>query len=142
MILKDDDIQGVVGISVIDTYINHIVPDNNISDIDIGRYKTLIGDVLFNQNLLNACKLSLAECGYNRATMDRCVTLRGNINRSLSELPTLDFLENCSISCERDTFLGVLIMCVKNSTLAHQHNFFKIKTLKNCVWTKGLVVLN
>jgi hypothetical protein len=85
MILKDDDIQGIVGISVIDTYINHIVPDNNISDIDIGRYKTLIGDVLVNQNLLDACKLSLAEHGYNIAIMDRCVTLRGNINRLLSE---------------------------------------------------------
>jgi hypothetical protein len=45
MILKDEDIQDVVGISVIETYINHIVPDNQISDIDIGRYKTLIGMV-------------------------------------------------------------------------------------------------
>jgi hypothetical protein len=130
MILKDEDLQGVVGISVIDTYINHLVPDNNISDIDIARYKTLIGEVLANQNLLNACKLSLAESGYNQATVDRCEALRCNINLILSELPTIELLENCSLSCERDTFLEVLIMCVKNSSLAHQHNFFKIKKAK------------
>jgi exonuclease III len=130
MILKDADIQDVVGISVIETYINHIVPDNQISDIDIGRYKTLIGNVLVNQNLLNACKLSLAESGYNRVTVDRCETLRCNINRLLTELPTLESLENRNISCERDTFLEVLIIGVKNSALAHQHNFFKVKNAK------------
>jgi hypothetical protein len=130
MILKDDDLQGIIGIAVIDTYINHLLPDNRTSDIDIGRYKVLIGDVLVNQNFLNACKLTLAERGYNQAVVDRCEALRARINRTLSDLPSIEFLENCNLSCERDTFLEVLIMCVKNSLLAHQHNFFKIKNAK------------
>jgi hypothetical protein len=59
MILKDADLHGVVGITVVDTYINHLSPDNNISDIDIARYKVIIGDVLVNQQQLNVCKLQL-----------------------------------------------------------------------------------
>jgi hypothetical protein len=123
-ILKDEDLQGVVAISVIDTYINHLLPDGNISDIDIARYKVLIGEVLTNQNLLNACRLSLAESGFNQTILDRCDTLRRNINLNLANLPTFATLENCNLSCERDTFLEVLIMSVKNSSLGHQHNFF------------------
>jgi hypothetical protein len=130
LILKDDDLQGIVGITVIDTYINHLLPDNRISDIEIGRYKALIGDVLVDQNLLNIFKLTLAEIGFNQAVMDRCVALRARINRTLSDLPSIEFLEECSLTCERDTFLEVLIMCVKNSSLAHQHSFFKIKNAK------------
>jgi exonuclease III len=137
-ILKDEDLQGVVAISVIDTYINHLVPDDNISDFDIARYKTLIGEVLANQNLLNACRLSLAESGFNQATLDRCDALRRNINLILADLPTIEILENCSLSCERDTFLEVLIMCVKNSSLGHQHNFFKIKNAKKTYLDKRI----
>ncbi len=130
LILKDDDLQGIVGINVIETYINHLLPDNRISDIEIGRYKALIGDVLVDQNLLNMSKLTLAETGFNQAVMDRCVALRARINRTLSDLPSIEFLEECSLTCEWDTFLEVLIMCVKNSSLAHQHSFFKIKNAK------------
>jgi hypothetical protein len=35
MILKDDDLQGIIGVAVIDTYINHQLPDDQMSDIDI-----------------------------------------------------------------------------------------------------------
>jgi exonuclease III len=130
MILKDEDLHGIIGVTVIDTYINHLLPDDQMSDIDIDRYKILIGTVLVDQNLLNACKLSLAEQGYNQAVVNRCEALRASINRNLSELPSIDVLENCTLSCERDAFLEVLIMSVKNSSLSHQHNFFKIKNAK------------
>jgi hypothetical protein len=69
-ILKDEDLQGVVAISVIDTYINHLVPDGNISDHDIARYRNLIGEILASQKQLYACRLSLAESGFNQATLD------------------------------------------------------------------------
>jgi exonuclease III len=137
-ILKDEDLNGVVAISVIETYINHLMPDDTISDIDITRYKSLIGEVLVNQNLLNACRLSLAESGFNQATLDRCNTLRRNIELLLAELPPIATLENCNLSCERDTFLEVLIMSVKNSSLGHQHNFFKIKNAKKAFLDKRI----
>jgi hypothetical protein len=70
MILKDTDLQDVVAITVLETYINHLSPDNNISDIDINNFKNIIGQVLVSQNALNQCKLLFctvtAEAVYRR----------------------------------------------------------------------------
>jgi hypothetical protein len=56
MILKDNDLQDVVAITVLETYINHLSPNNNISDINIEIFKNTIGQVLVNQKALNDCK--------------------------------------------------------------------------------------
>jgi hypothetical protein len=77
-------LHGVVGITVVDTSINHLSPDNNISDIDIARYKGIIGDVLVNQQQLNACKLQLAQHGYNQELNDRCIIIREHVNVQLN----------------------------------------------------------
>ncbi len=140
-LIKDADLQGVVGITVVDTYINHLLPDNNISDIDIARYKVIIGDVLVNQQQLNVCKLQLAQSGFNQELNDRVNELREHITVQLNSLPPLEVLENCSISCERDTFLEILIMCIKNSSLSHQHSFFKIKNAKKNFLEKKINML-
>jgi hypothetical protein len=124
MILKDNDLQDVVAITVLETYINHLSPNNEISDIDIGIFRNTIGNVLIAQKALTEYKLSLAENGFCPILTERCATLRENIRRLLSELPEIEYLENCDLSCERDTFLEILIICIKNSSLAHQHNFF------------------
>ncbi len=130
MILKDNDLQDVVAITVTETYINHLSPNNLVSDIDINTFKNIIGQVLVSQKLLNDCKLLLAENGFCQNLSDRCTVLRESIGRLLSELPSVEFLENCELSCERDSFLEILIMGIKNSSLSHQHNFFKIKNAK------------
>jgi hypothetical protein len=130
MILKDNDLQDVVAITVTETYINHLSPNNLVSDIDINTFKIIIGQVLVNQKLLNECKLLSAENGFCQNLSDRCTVLRESIGRLLSELPSVEFLENCELSCERDIFLEILIMGIKNSSLSHQHNFFKIKNAK------------
>jgi hypothetical protein len=80
--------------------------------------------------VLVSCKLLLAENGFCQILADRCTVLRETIGRLLSELPDIEFLENCELSCERDSFLEILIMGIKNSSLSHQHNFFKIKNAK------------
>jgi hypothetical protein len=130
MILKDNDLQDVVAITVTETYINHLSPNNLVSDIDINTFKNIIGQVLVSQKLLNDCKLLLAENGFCQNLSDRCTVLRESIGGLLSELPSVEFLENCELSCERDSFLEILIMGIKNSSLSHQHNFFKIKNAK------------
>jgi hypothetical protein len=130
MILKDIDLQDVVAITVLETYINHLSPNNNISDIDINVFKNIIGQVLVSQKILNNYNLLLAENGFCQILTDRCTVLRETIGRLLSELPDIEFLENCELSCECDSFLEILIMSIKNSSLSHQHNFFKIKNAK------------
>jgi hypothetical protein len=130
MILKDNDLQDVVAITVLETYINHLSPNNEISDIDIGIFRNTTGHVLATQKALTECKLSLAENGFCQILTDRCANLRENIGRMLSELPDIDYLESCDLSCERDTFLEILIMSIKNASFSHQHNFFKIKNAR------------
>ncbi len=94
MILNDTDLQDVVAITVIETYINHLSPNNNVSDIDINIFKNIIGQVLVSQKILNNCKLLLAENGFCQNLTDRCTVLRETIGRLLSELPDIEFLEN------------------------------------------------
>ncbi len=45
-------------------------------------------------------------------------------------LPNLELLQTYNLSCGKDTFLEILIMSIKGSSLAHQHDFFKIKNAK------------
>jgi hypothetical protein len=130
MILKDTDLENVVRCTVIETYINHLEPSAIISDLDIERYRIIIGRSMSDQKLLTNCKINLASNGHNENVANRCTVLREQINHSLESLPTLEFFENCNLSCEKDVFLEILIMAVKNTSLSHQHNFFKIKNAK------------
>jgi hypothetical protein len=124
-----------------ETYINHIIPNDAISDLDILRYRVSIGQILSHQKSLFDCKLSLATNGYNREIYDRCTVLRDNINNLLANLPTVDTSETYEVSCDRDVFLEILIMAIKNSSLSHQHNFFKIKNARKLSLEKRLTAL-
>jgi arsenate reductase-like glutaredoxin family protein len=52
------------------------------------------------------------------------------LNNTLDLLPALEELQGMDLSCSSDVFLEILIMSVKNSSLSHQQNFFKIKNAK------------
>jgi exonuclease III len=141
IMLQDTDLEVTVKITVIETYINHIIPSDAISDLDILRYRVSIGQILSHQKSLFNCKLSLATNGYNREISDRCTVLRDTINNLLLNLPTVDTLETYEISCDRDVFLEILIMAIKNSSLSHQHSFFKIKNARKISLEKRLTTL-
>jgi hypothetical protein len=110
MILKDVDLESVVNITVIETYINHVVPSDTISDLDIERYRNLIGRILSDQRTLVNCKLTLAMRGHDANVLDRCTTLREQIAESIESLPTLAVLETCNLSCSKDVFLEILTL--------------------------------
>ncbi len=141
MILKDTDLDGVVRVTVLETYINHAVPSDTMSDLDIERYRILIGHILSNFRLLTNCKLTLAVRGHDAEVVNRCANLRGQINDLFEMLPTLAVLENSNLSCSRDAFLEILIMAIKNSSLSHQHNFFKIKNAKKVSLERKIIEL-
>jgi hypothetical protein len=60
---------------------------------------------------------------------------------NLELLPTLDELQNMEINCERDVFFEVLIMAIKNSSLAHQHSFFMVRNARRNYLDKKLTTL-
>jgi hypothetical protein len=141
MILKDTDLDNVVKVTVLETYINHAVPSDTMSDLDIERFQIVIGRILSNLRLLTNCKLTLAARGHDANVVDRIANLRDQITGLFEMLPTLAELENSNLSCSKDAFLEILIMAIKNSSLSHQHNFFKIKNAKRVSLEKKITEL-
>jgi hypothetical protein len=140
-ILKDPDLVDVVNITVVETYINHIVPDANVSDLQIEVYKNIVGQVLMNQKDLSKLKLTIASTGFDRRLDENVRMLRNSIKNNLDQLPPIDVLQGCSLSCDNDVFLEILIMSIKNSSLGHQHDFFKIKNAKKACLEKKIINL-
>jgi hypothetical protein len=121
-ILKCPDINNVIDIAVLECYINHLTPTETISDIDIDEMRLLIGRVCsLNKDLISLC-LRESEFGFDQQNNDRIAETRNAIKNNMDLIPTLEELQNMEINCDRATFLEILIMAVKNSSLAHQHN--------------------
>jgi hypothetical protein len=59
----------------------------------------------------------------------------------MEQLPSIEELQNCDLTCNHDAFFEVLIMAVKNSSLSHQHNIFKIKNAKKKAMEKKICSL-
>jgi exonuclease III len=129
-ILKDADLEEIVNISVTECYINHLTLSATLSDVDIDSYRRTVGNVCKLQKELTACRLKIAEAIHGNDEYDRCNILRNATKNNLNTLPSLDLLQTLELSCPRDIFLETLIFSVKNSSLAHQHDFFKIRNAK------------
>ncbi len=140
-ILKDADLEDVVHISVTECCINHLVPSANLSDIEINQYRHTIGNVCKFQKELIAYRLKIAESEHNMDDYDRCNILRNTIQNNLNTLPSIELLQTLDLSCPQDIFLETLIIAVKTSSLAHQHDFFKIRNAKRKFLEKKIIDL-
>jgi hypothetical protein len=140
-IIKDADLTSVVNIAAIECYINHLLPTEHVSDLENNTYAATIGHILTQQRELIACRLEDAQGGFDAMVHEKIQQLRNQITAELASLPDLDTLQTLELSCSKDTFLEVLIMAVKNSSLAHQHDFFKIKNAKRRSLEKKIVSL-
>ncbi len=129
-ILKCPDINNVVDIAAIECYVNHLTPTEDVSDLDISEMRTIIGRVCKLQHDLITLRLKDAEDGFDPLNIDRIVETKNAIKNNLELLPTLDNLQNMEIACDKDVFLEILIMAVKNSSLAHQHSFFVVRNAR------------
>jgi hypothetical protein len=123
-ILKDFDINQVVNMTAIECYINHIIPSDNISDLRIDELKHTIGHAMTMQHEIASCRLNDAMFGTDPINIERINELVRALNNTLDLLHTLDELQSMDLSCSADVFLEILIMAVKNSSLAHQQSFF------------------
>jgi hypothetical protein len=118
-ILKDVDIVEIVNLTTIECYINHLSPSDLHSDIEINNFKEIIGRTLSHYKELVSCRLKIAENGFVEEHAAEARLLRNTIQNNLDFLPDIEDLQTMDIDCSRDTFLEILIMAVKNSSLTH-----------------------
>ncbi len=128
-------------ISVTECYINHLVPSANLSDIEINQYRLTIGNICKFQKELIPCRLKIAESEHNMEDYGRCNILRNAIQNNLNTLPSIELLQTLDLSCPQDIFLETLIIAVKTSSLAHQHDFFRIRNAKRKFLEKKIIDL-
>jgi hypothetical protein len=62
-ILKDFDINQVVNIATMECYINHLVPSDAVSDLQIDELKLTIGQAMIMQQEIASCRLNDAMLG-------------------------------------------------------------------------------
>ncbi len=129
-ILSDPDIESIVLSATLDTYANHIVPDLVFDDRQLDLVKTRVGELVSLLKDLTDLKVRLAREGFVEDYVARCANIRHRITETLDILPSPDFLNSLNLSCNRDVFLEILIMSIKNSCLSYQHNLFKIKKIQ------------
>jgi hypothetical protein len=140
-ILKDADLDEIALITAIECYINHLLPSENYSDIDIQNFKMHLGLIIQYYKELVGIRLMEAENGIDQTARDRVGVIKNSIQMSLDILLSLDTLQTLELNCDHDAFLEVLIMSVENSSLAHQHDFFKIKNAKHQSLEKRIKLL-
>ncbi len=129
-ILSDSDIDSIVLTATIDAYASHIVLDLVFDDRQLDLIKTRTGEAISLLKDLSDLKVRLAKEGFVEDYVARCTNIRNQIAETLDILPTPEFLNSLNLSCTRDVFLEILIMSIKNSCLAYQHNLFKIKNMQ------------
>jgi exonuclease III len=140
-ILKCPDLLDAVNIAAIECYVNHLTPTDAISDIEIDEMRVIIGRICTLQRELVALRLKEAEDGFDQTRADRITVTRDTIRIDLDLLPNLETLQDMEINCARDIFLEILIMAVKNSSLAHQHSFFAVRNARRNFLDKKLTTL-
>ncbi len=88
-ILKDSDLSDIISITALECYINHLIPSENISNIEIDNFRALIGRVLELQKELTSCKLKDSENGFEQDNIDRVRHLRLLIKNNIEQLPNI-----------------------------------------------------
>jgi exonuclease III len=86
-ILRDSDLTEVVNLATIECYINNLVPTDTLSDIEIERYRTIIGQILACQKELVECRIRLSASGFNEVDNGALLILRNSIKNNLDLLP-------------------------------------------------------
>jgi exonuclease III len=137
VILNDIDINRIVNVTAIECYVNHLLPSDTVSDLQIDELKGTVGQAMALQHEIATCRLSDAMYGADAVNIARIQELILALNNTIDLLPSLDELQGMEISCSSDVFLEILIMAVKGSSLSHQQSFFKIKNAQKIFGTKN-----
>ena len=122
--------QAYIRTSLYDCYLQHANISQNLT---VGRKEELlaqVGHILLQLSEIREIELDTATNGPTaQSEMDLAGRLTG-VQIALEELPNLNFFETLELNCNPCTFFEVLVMNIKNSALAHQAHFYKIKKQK------------
>ncbi len=93
------------------------------------------------QKNLHELNLHIAVNGFSEESNVNREILVNSMRNHIELLPSIEELQYERLSCGSDVFLEILIMSVKNSSLAHQHNLFKVKNAKKSAIEKNINIL-
>ncbi len=87
VVLTDSDLDDIVNITTRECYINHLIPSNTVSDLEIQNQRVIIGRVLSLYNELATVRLQDAELGSTQDRLDVMLEIRNAIKNNLDLLP-------------------------------------------------------
>ncbi len=86
-ILKDEGLTQVVNITVLECYINHLIPSAAISDLEIDQLKLTIGRICALLREIAALRLKDAELGTDPELVARVREFVNEVNNEMEQLP-------------------------------------------------------
>jgi exonuclease III len=84
-ILKDADFDEIVLITAVECYINHLLPSDTYSDIDIQNFKMHVGLAIQHHKEFVGIRLMEAENGIDQITRERVGVIKNSIQTNLSD---------------------------------------------------------
>jgi hypothetical protein len=97
VILKDIDINRVVNMTAIECYINHLIPSDTVSDLQIDELKVTVGQAMALQYEIAACRLNDAMSGTDAVNIARIQELILALNNTIDLLPSIDELQEMEL---------------------------------------------
>ncbi len=132
-ILCDEDLDRKIKTQVFEHYIHHahVCPElpEHVRDLLLFQ----LGTVNRNLSEINEAKLRMAGGGDGVENLESRALFRNECDLTLNNFPDLAFFESLRLNRNDKIFFETLVMSVKNSSLSHQHSFYKIKNLKKSV---------
>ena len=127
VILDDPDLNFYVTISVYETYIQHTLVNEKISEERKMEVLHTIGHITVILQRIRVAVSALIDDGHNALGELEIEGLRAEVREAIDNLPGLPFFENLDLTCNKATFFEVLSSSVKNITLGHQAWIFKTR---------------
>ena len=127
VILDDPDLNFYVTISVYETYIQHTLVNEKISEERKMEVLHTIGHITVILQRIRVAVSALIDDGHNALGELEIEGLRAEVREAIDNLPGLTFFENLDLTCNKATFFEVLSSSVKNITLGHQAWIFKTR---------------
>jgi len=137
-LLNDPDLDAYVLLSVTDCYMNHTQTGVDFSDADKELIQRQVGYGLSALKQKRDLKLERLIRGAELADTD---VLDGVINFSVSVVPTIEFLNNLTLTSSPDNFFEALVSVVRGEVLGFQSSYFKQKKARINLLGKNLKTL-
>jgi len=130
-ILKNVDLPSYVKASVIECYLQHYEPDDNLENLpdreEVRNHLTVIGRIMTLLKDISNLEIKQAVEGHTERDDLLIEGKRGEINLLFDDLPELAFFENLPNNHNPGVFFQTLANCIRNNVLSHQATIYKLR---------------